>query len=220
MQAGSHSNIYRAPGISAPDPPRGHIYGDTILESGATAQFGDRYTNLHIHVVNNHTRSSGPEPLTAGAAVRGIIVANDQLVKIISSVVRIASTSHILTDLQAELNSITIIVSGLENFLQRTNVVAPARAALIPVQDVISVMTQLVLVYSELKVVVQQWQGTQQSFLSKFGTSWRANAAVITRLLHQLQRHKLSLSLVLQIISWYEPILLTYMALIWAVARN
>lgn len=213
MQAGSSSNACRTPDIVAPDPSRGHTYGNTILESGAAAQFGDRYTNLHIHVTNNHSRSSRPDPLTASAAVRGIIVANEQLVKIISDVISIANASQILTDLQTELNSINIIVSGLENFLQRTNTVAPTRAALIPVQDVISIMTQLVLVYSELQVVVQQWQGTHQSILSRFSTPWRANAAAITRLLNQLQRHKLSLSLVLQIISWYVPILLSYMRL-------
>lgn len=206
MQAGSAWDAHCTPRTIAPDPSRGHTYGNTILESGASAQLGDRITNLHINVANGYSRSSRPEPLTATAAVRGIIVANAQLVKIISSVISITSASPVLSDLQTELNSVNIIVSGLENFLLRTTAVTPARAALIPVQDVISVMTQLVLVYSELQVVIQQWQGTQQSILSKFSSSWRANATAITRLLNQLQRHKLSLSLILQIISWYEAI--------------
>lgn len=200
------TNAHHASGIIAPEIRPGNTYGNAVVESGATAQFGNRYTNLHIHIENNSSRSFRIENLTASAAVGVIKEASDKLIKIISSIINISEPASILTELQFELNSTSIIIAGLETFLRCTNQVALARAALIPVQDVISVMTQLVLVYSELQLIVQRWQGPQHSVRTILRKSWMTDAAAVTKLQNRLQRHKLSLSLTLQIITWYAHI--------------
>lgn len=187
----------------------GNTYGNTVVEIGAAAQFGDRYTNLHIHI-GDHSQSSEPEALTASTTIELIKEASEKLVHTISTIAGVPGARQHLTELQIELNSTSIVFSGLENFLRCTNSITPARAALIPVQDLVSIITQLALVCSELQVMLKQWREPQ-------GT---AEEAAVTKLQDRLQRHKLSLSLILQIIAWYEHLRLSCTKLTQLVAHN
>ena len=104
-----------------------------------------------------------------------------------------------LKDLKSEIGSIRIILTGLQRFVELSANVAPQRASLIPVQEIVAIVTQLVLVYSELRTAVGE--GTQRAS-SWFSWFWNTNSIATARLLNQLQRHKSSLSLVLQILQW------------------
>lgn len=235
MQAEPYSNADHVPDIAAPSPSGGHTYGSTVVGGEARVQFGDIYTNLHIHLGGEHGQTSDPAPLTASAAVEGVRGANIRLVKIIRDVESYAKKSspkypenlQILKELKTELICIDVIFSGLTRFLRRTAAIPSGRTTLVPVQDVITVMTQLVLVYSEINTIVPQWQISEQfgqvgllesiqrrpsrerSSRRRRDASGNDNMLATKRLLKQLQRHKLTLSLVLQIITWYGRLILT-----------
>lgn len=104
-----------------------------------------------------------------------------------------------LKDLRSEIASVRVILSGLQRFVELSANIAPQRAALIPIQDVVTIMTQLVIVFSELETAVGDWTQRASSWFSWFLPT---NSIATARLLNQLQRHKTSLSLVLQIIQW------------------
>lgn len=94
--------------MTTPDPPRGHTYSSIVIQSGATAQLGETYTGPHIHLGSTE-RNPGPKPLTAGAAVRGIRIANEQINKTISSISSAANAPAFLIEIKTELKSIIIL---------------------------------------------------------------------------------------------------------------
>jgi hypothetical protein len=138
------------------------------------------------------------DPLSIIASITGILTAAANVSNILGQV-RDApeSVSAVLT----EVNHIKIVFTALQKFLDRSRRFAPQRAALIQLDDVVVILTQTVLVFSELETLVlpisvqgrlSQWQ--------RLTWAWQQPAAL--RLVNQLQRHKASLSLILQIIQW------------------
>lgn len=172
-----------------------HTFDNTTLQDQATAHFGDSYTNYHIYTAADRSTSSRQDLLSVNTSVLGIFIASTQIIELIS---RASDAPRNFKDIQVELLNLKLIMSGLQPFLNRTNTVVAARTSLVPIQDVIAVITQLVLVFSELDGVVQRCTSNNFILLTR-----RSNIAAAGRLLDQLQRHKLSLSLILRIIQWY-----------------
>ena len=122
--------------------------------------------------------------------------------QVISLINKFRDVPQSLKDIEFEVKSLNIIISGLERFVERTASINPTRAALIPVQDVVTIITETVLVYSDLEGAVKSWS-SENNFIARTRSALgRGNAAAARRLVNQLQRHKTSLSLVLQIIQW------------------
>lgn len=108
-----------------------------------------------------------------------------------------------LKDIQFEVKSLNIIISGLEMFVERTSSISPTRAALIPVQDVVTIVTETVLVYNDLEGAVRSWSSESNFIARRRSALGRGDASAARRVVNQLQRHKTSLSLILQIIQWW-----------------
>ena len=139
------------------------------------------------------------DPLSVSASIVTLIAAGSKLVSLIA---RIRDPSQSLIDIQTELASLRIVVNGLKSFVERTRNIDTARADLIPVQDVITVFTQIVLVHTEIEAFVKARAGAASFSDRTREALGHGSAAAAKRLLEQLQRHKLSLSLVLQIVQW------------------
>jgi len=179
---------------------RGHTYGNTVLQDQATAHFGDTNIIYNIQTGNDSSESTRSQPLTVSKSVAGLLAASAQAIEIITNS---SNTTPSVREIQLELTGLRIIISGLNAFIDRTSSISVARAALVPVQDVITVLTQLVLVFAELENVLERLSADTSRGLSMFSLRARRNDnAVATRLLNQLLRHKMSLSLILQIIQW------------------
>jgi hypothetical protein len=139
------------------------------------------------------------DPLSMSASMAGLLAAGAQVISFIN---RIRDLPQNLKDIQAEVTNLSIIIAGLQKFVERTSNVRPSRAALIPVQDVVTVVTQIVLVYGELEGVVKSWSSDRNLRSRTKNILGRGDAAAALRLVNQLQKHKTSLGLVLQIIQW------------------
>src|SRR5271156_5750059 len=138
------------------------------------------------------------DPLSIIASITGILTA---AAKVSSVLGQVKDASESISAVLTEVNHIKIVFTALQKFLDRTRRFAPQRAALIQLDDVVVILTETVLVFSELEILVQPLlpQG-RLSRWQRLNWAWQQSAAL--RLVNQLQRHKTSLSLMLQIIQW------------------
>ena len=139
--------------------------------------------------------------LSISASVKGLLAASDAFTDFVNDD---SSAPRYLKDLQAEALSTKIILSGLQRYVEKLVSAPRSRAVLIPVEDVVTVMTQLVLLYSEIEDFILSYRAAARidkyAALTNFDEGQRV---VSERLLEQLHRHKTSLSVVLQIIQWW-----------------
>jgi hypothetical protein len=139
------------------------------------------------------------DPLSIAASITGILTAAAQVVSILS---QIRDAPAAISSIVTEIQHIEIVFRALQRLIDRAALVTRQRAAMIPLEDVTVILTQTVLVFSELETVVNPLSlGGKQSVLRRrLGFSRKETG--INRLVNQLQRHKTSLSLLLQIIQW------------------
>lgn len=176
------------PRAAIPEGLRGHTFGNTVLRDHTTAHFGDNYATYHIHTGTD-------QQLTVAQSIAGLRVASAQAIEIITNS---GNTTPSVREIQQELTNLRIIITGLDRFVNQN---AQARTALVPVQDVITVLTQLVLVFAELENILARLSAFPRPVLGSFRPFGRRNDnAAAARLLNQLIRHNVSLALILQII--------------------
>ncbi|KAL8786120.1 MAG: hypothetical protein Q9213_002986 [Squamulea squamosa] len=140
------------------------------------------------------------DPLSVAASITTILTAAVQVSNILAQFRNApASVTAILT----EMEHIKIVFRALHGFIDHTRTVNRQRAALIRIEDVTVLLTQTVLVFSELQTLIEPLSATASNG-QRFGVrrrfSWSRQEAGVNRLVNQLQRHKTSLSLLLQII--------------------
>jgi hypothetical protein len=163
------------------------------------------------------------DPLSIAASVTGILIAAAQITNWIKGH---SGAPEYLKEVAAEIGHIKMVVAALERFVDRSQQLDGSRAALIQLEDVVTVLTQTVLVFSELETAItastvthprndNEWipspsirsspEGTPfVGITSRLTTMWsrRRQSAIVSRLMRQLQRQKMSLSLLLTIIQW------------------
>ncbi|KEF62986.1 uncharacterized protein A1O9_00961, partial [Exophiala aquamarina CBS 119918] len=137
-------------------------------------------------------------PINLSASVTGLLTAGTHLANLIK---RLTNPPHALKEIESELPTLRIIISALGKFVERTKDVSATRASLIPLQDVIVIFTQIVLVHTELEGFVKT-RSSNSSLTPQTTEIFDQDDLVAERLLRQVQRHKHSLSLVLDIIRW------------------
>lgn len=153
------------------------------------------------------------EPLSVTASVAGILKAAVEVVKLINTVKGAPDSAR---SIMVEVTHIKIVVSALQKFIDRRTRLDAQRAALIQLEDVVAILTQTVLVFSELEVIMKSLSSTRAGGLSSLRGrvvwTWQQTAAL--RLAGQLQQHKTSLSLVLQIMQWSVNLTFSFFMLV------
>lgn len=138
------------------------------------------------------------EPLSIVASITGILTA---AAKVSSLLMKIQDAPTTILGIVTEVGHIKIVFTAFQKFVDRTARISGARAALIQVDDIVVILTQTVLVFSELQTLVAPLSsGSRLSGWQRL--NWSRHEAAALRLVNQLQRHKSSLSLLLQIIQW------------------
>ncbi|KAK0616862.1 hypothetical protein B0T14DRAFT_589145 [Immersiella caudata] len=142
------------------------------------------------------------DPLSVTASVAGILAAAAKVAGLIGQV---KDAPESVKAILSEVTHIQVVIGALQSFVNRSRRVDTERAALIQVENVVTVLTQTVLVFSELETLVTSVsalasEGRLSRLRSRVTWSWQQSAAV--RLVGQLQQHKTSLSLLLQIMQW------------------
>ncbi|KAF4455712.1 RhoGAP domain-containing protein [Fusarium austroafricanum] len=135
------------------------------------------------------------DPLSVTASVVGILTATG---KVLSLLGQIVDAPQSIADMQSEVDDIRIIFSNLQSFLDRSQRLKRGRLALIQLGDLVAVLTRTIIAFSELETIVRPLcTGDRMSPWRR--VHWRWQEAAALRLVNQLQRHKTSLSLLLQI---------------------
>ena len=138
------------------------------------------------------------EPLNITSSIAGIITAASQVSHLIGQI-KDAPKSNIAV--ATELDHIQLIFRALQKFLDSNYRVSGERAALIQLEDVVVILTQTVLVFSELESLLSPIaNGNKTTYLVRL--TWTRLQDGVMRLVNQLQRHKTSLAILLQIIQW------------------
>lgn len=139
------------------------------------------------------------DPLSVAASIITILTTAAQVHNLLSQI-RNAPASA--TALLTEIDHITIVFRALQRFIDHATTVTRHRAALIHIEAVTVVLTQTVLVFSELQTLITPLSANCQRSGVAFRIDWLRQETEVNRLVNQLQGHKTSLSLLLQIIQW------------------
>lgn len=137
------------------------------------------------------------DPLSIAASITGIVMAAVKITTVLSD---LHDAPDHIADLSAEVNNIRIVFKAFQRLLDQPNSLPSRRAAMIQLEDVVVIVTEVVLVFSELQTIVTPLSTRQRSPLRALTWVWQRSTT--TRLVNQLQRHKSSLTVVLQIIAW------------------
>jgi hypothetical protein len=138
------------------------------------------------------------DPLSIIASITAILSAATNVANVLGEVKNAPQSISVIS---TEINHIKIVFTALHRFLARSQRLAPERASLIQIDDVVVIFTQTVLVFSELETLVGAASQARLSGWQRLNWTWQQSAAL--RLVNQLQRHKTSLMLILQIIQWF-----------------
>lgn len=139
------------------------------------------------------------DPLSITASITGIITAASQVSTLLG---RIRDTPISVAAILTEMEHVQLVFRALQRFIDHTSTVNRQRAALVQVEDVTVILTQTVLIFSKLQALIARLSADSQHSNRFQRLRWSRIEPGINRLVNQLQRHKTSLSLLLQIIQW------------------
>jgi cell division control protein 24 len=144
------------------------------------------------------------DPLSVAASIAGLLSAAGSVAKVLGPYVAAArDTPKIAAEVSGEVHAATIILSALQKLAGNLSSVPTRRAALVRVDQVVTVLTNGVLIFSELEASVGSLSLAEPSVTPlalRFRLQWARKETELTRLLTRLQGFKLSISLILTII--------------------
>jgi hypothetical protein len=139
------------------------------------------------------------DPLSIAASITGILAAAAQVSSLLSQIRRAPAS---VTAVLSEIEHIRIVFRALQSFVDRARTVTRYRATLIQIEDFTVILTQTVIVFSELETLITPLLANSGRSSIRRRLNWSRQESGVNRLVNQLQRHKTSLSLLLQVIQW------------------
>ena len=150
------------------------------------------------------------DPLSVAASIAGLLSAAGAVTKALAPYIAAArETPKLAVQVNSEIQGITIILSALQGLAQNLGSVPVQRAALIQVDHVVAVLTDGVLIFSDLEDAVRALNpfGDFSVSITRLGLrsrlQWARKESEITSLLARLQGFKSSASLILDIFQRY-----------------
>jgi len=139
------------------------------------------------------------DPLSVAASIVGIQGAAGKVIEILGPVVSALKDAKSPATIYSEVNNSRIILSALQTFLNNLNTASRKRTALIQIDQLVAVLTDGVILFSELEALVLPL-GTSEHFRSRI--QWARRERTFASLLSRLQGFKSSISLMLNILQW------------------
>ncbi|EXK77075.1 hypothetical protein FOQG_18204 [Fusarium oxysporum f. sp. raphani 54005] len=143
------------------------------------------------------------DPLSLAASIAGLISITVEAVKFLSPYVSAAKeTPQVAAHVYSEVQSTQVILMGLQSLTKNLSSVKVQHAALIGVNQVVAVLTDGVLLYSELYTELQSLPATGgDTKIPLMGRlQWARKESTFITLLNRLQSFKNSMTLVLMIL--------------------
>ncbi|KAI8650923.1 DH domain-containing protein [Fusarium keratoplasticum] len=144
------------------------------------------------------------DPLSIAASIAGLLSTTGQIAKFLGPYVSAAKeTPQITAHVYSEVQSTQVILAGLQNLTQNLGAVQARHASLIAVHQVVTILTDGVLLFSELEAVVRSLpprEGSDQRLPLRARLLWARKESTFTPLLTRVQSFKSSMSLILMIL--------------------
>ena len=142
------------------------------------------------------------DPLSILVSVIGLVNAAGRVSSILTTIaLNISEVPQLVSEVLSEVNDVRVSLSALHKLLVGMASVPRRRAALIQLDQLVATLTESVLTFSELEDLLAP-------FVGGFGIAimdrakWIRREEAVLRLMQRLQRHKNSLSLMLNIVQW------------------
>lgn len=149
------------------------------------------------------------DPLSVSASIAGLLTAAGAVARLLNLYIATArDTPKIAAQVSAEMHEATIILSALRQLAQNMASVSAQRAVLISVDQIVAVLTDGVLVFSDLEASVGLLplgapSATRLAIWSRL--QWARKETELASLLSRLQGFKSSISLMLNILQRHVP---------------
>jgi hypothetical protein len=142
------------------------------------------------------------DPLSVMASVVGLITAAGTISSTLSTVrSSLSDAPRLLDQVLSEVKEVEISLSAVHKFLLEISSAARRRIALIQLDHLIATLIEAVLTFSELEALVKPLAArSDMSIVERFKWAWKEDS--ISNIMQRLQRHKSSLSLMLNIVQW------------------
>ena len=142
------------------------------------------------------------DPLSVSASVVGLLAAVGSITAFLRRLVNNTSDApesarHVL----AEVYGIGSCLAGLKPFLQGTKTASTSRTSMIMLDHVIVTLTECMTTFSDLEKALESLKSTQPNTVVK-RVRWAMKDQTLRRILSRLQTSKLSLNLMLTMLSW------------------
>ena len=141
-----------------------------------------------------------PEPLSIAAGVVGILTAAAQISSLLINFTKAtkhapARARHVIT----EVNDISRTLSHLQSFLFGIEYTDTSRTSLLKADHIVTIISGCVMTFSELEKLLDALETKDMRILDSM--KWARKEKDITALIRELQNHKASLSLMLNILN-------------------
>lgn len=146
------------------------------------------------------------ELLGIAASIAGLLAAAGSVAKVLSPYIAAArDTPKIAAEVTGEVEATSIILSALQRLADSMASVPAQRAALVHVDQLVTVLTNGVLIFSDLEASINWLTLTDPSIRRlalRSRLQWAKKETELSGLLARLQGFKLSISLILTILQW------------------
>jgi hypothetical protein len=144
------------------------------------------------------------DPLSVTASIVGILTAAAKIGELLHVTISTAKDApHVLTALACEVKEVQAALSSLQILLTDLSSTPTHRAALIQLDQLIVTLTESVLTFSELETAIAPFltpRGTKVPLRTRL--KWTRAESQCAKIVERLQRHKASISLMLNILQW------------------
>jgi hypothetical protein len=142
------------------------------------------------------------DPLSILVSVIGLVNAAGKVSSILTTIaLTINEVPQLVGDVLSEVNDVRISLSALHKFLLGMASVPRRRIALIQLDQLVATLTESVLTFSELEDLLAPFVASSGIPIMN-RAKWIRREEAISRIMQRLQRHKSSLSLMLNIVQW------------------
>jgi hypothetical protein len=144
------------------------------------------------------------DPISVAVSVAGLVSATIKISTALKGFISSAvDTPSLARSVQAEVHEINVVLSQLQRFVLREKIPGTIHGSMIEVEEFLAILAGVVCTVSELERVIDNLKlGHRMGTLHRVRWAWKESA--ISRILQRLQAHKLSLALLMTILTRYK----------------
>jgi cell division control protein 24 len=146
--------------------------------------------------------------LSVACSVAGLLTTGLELAKVLAPyILALKETPRIATHVLSEIRATNVILSGLQKLFTKLSDISPKSAALIELEELVVILTDGVLIYSELEsavgpLIASDSPDSRPALLARL--QWTRKESLLEAILMRLQGFKGSITLVLAILQTYD----------------